>query len=167
MHQIVFSTKRTFHGFLRGTRKLLASFGLTAARFDLLYVVQDGQRWHSGPRSARQSDIVRKLGVTRSVVSRMVRSLEALGLVTREVAGDARTRTVTLTEKGTRVVRAALHVVLRTVDRLVTNSLCHGYHLRRDRRLVAMATLEDALWTFRRDFGDRATLYFPWGHPDD
>jgi hypothetical protein len=30
-----------------------------------------------------------------------------------------------------------------------------------------MANLESFLHVLRRDFGDTATLYYAWGHPDD
>jgi hypothetical protein len=30
-----------------------------------------------------------------------------------------------------------------------------------------MDMLESHLHVLRRDFGDTATLYYPWGHPDD
>jgi hypothetical protein len=30
-----------------------------------------------------------------------------------------------------------------------------------------MDQLESYLDVLRRDFGDTATLYYPWGHPDD
>jgi hypothetical protein len=30
-----------------------------------------------------------------------------------------------------------------------------------------MEWLESYLRVLRRDFGDTATLYYPWGHPDD
>ena len=41
MHAIFFGLKRAHHGTLRITRRALIALGLTAARFDLLYAVQD------------------------------------------------------------------------------------------------------------------------------
>ena len=39
MNQIFFASKRAFHSILRVTRRPLRSLGLTAARFDVLYVL--------------------------------------------------------------------------------------------------------------------------------
>src|SRR5271163_4708955 len=104
MNEIALGVKRTFHGFLRITRRRLASVGLTAARSDMLYAVRkDG--WALGRDRAaeiRQSDLRRALGVSATVVSRMVRALETLGLVERHrcLDTDRRQIQVTLTKKG-------------------------------------------------------------------
>ncbi len=77
MHTVFFGLKRAFHGTLRVTRGALATFGLTAARFDMLYIVaKEGS-------SLTQRRLQRALGVAAATVSRMLRSLEKLGLVER------------------------------------------------------------------------------------
>ena len=91
MNAIFYASKRVFHGALRVTRSSFLSVapGLTAARFDLMYALtcrSGGDRYRdrfSGQR-LRQSDLWRKLGVTPPVVARMLRSLEALGWITRQ-----------------------------------------------------------------------------------
>src|SRR5277367_5509039 len=91
MNEIALGAKRTFHGFLRITRRRLASVGLTGARFDMLYAVRRQGRFLSGEEDSielRQSDLRRILGVTATVVSRMVRALERLGLVARRRETD-------------------------------------------------------------------------------
>ena len=84
VHNIFFGLKRAHHGTLRITRKLLAAFGLTAARFDLLYAVKKERR------GILQSALRKVLGVSRATVSRMLASLEELGLVRRTFAKQDR-----------------------------------------------------------------------------
>ena len=74
MHHIFFSLKRTHHRALAYSRQLSIPYGLTPARFDMLYAIdrhRDSLLW--------QSHLRRLLGVTAATISRMVRSLEALG----------------------------------------------------------------------------------------
>src|SRR5262245_2263548 len=122
MNAIYFGAKRTFHGFLRIMRGPLKENGITAARFDLMYAVHKNDR--KGTRTyglVRQSDLWRTLGVTPSVVCRMLKALEGLGLVRREVPryGDRRQRQVLLTEKGRQCVRDAYQLTVRLVKRIV------------------------------------------------
>ncbi|HEV3193128.1 MAG TPA: MarR family transcriptional regulator, partial [Polyangiaceae bacterium] len=122
--------------------------------------------WAGG--ATRQSDLRRTLGVTASVVSRMLRSLEALGWVQRTRSGyDRRQREVTLTEPGRERIHTAYKTLLRAAQRLVSQAICFGQHRNRDARFRHVATLEQYLAGIRRHFGDIASLYYPWGHPDD
>jgi DNA-binding MarR family transcriptional regulator len=115
-----------------------------------------------------QSELWRTLGVTPSVVSRILHSLEELGLIRREVApDDRRQREVLLTEKGRQCVREAYRMVVRWVLRFVYEVICWGKHRDPDERFTHMSTLEDYLIALRRYSRDSATLYYPWGHPDD
>jgi DNA-binding MarR family transcriptional regulator len=165
MNAIAFGTKRAFHGFLRVTRKALASVGLTAARFDLMQPLL-GERGDSA-YSVRQSELRRVLGVTAGVVSRMLAALEALGLVERTRGYDKRQRVVTLTARGIDCLRRARRLLLRGVQRIVCDAICFGRSRDPQERFVHMQALESYLLVLRRDFGDTATLYYPWGHPDD
>ncbi|MGH7297556.1 MAG: MarR family winged helix-turn-helix transcriptional regulator [Polyangiaceae bacterium] len=168
MNHIAFSTKRAFHGFLRVSRKLLASFELTAARFDLLYALPGGGGPHDYSLPLLQSELRRKLGVTAGVISRMVRALEQLGWVTREVwSRDTRQRLVRLTKQGEARMRKARRAVVRSMEKLVYDAICFGNPRDPGRRFQAMADLESFLGVLRRHFGDGATLYYAWGHPDD
>jgi DNA-binding MarR family transcriptional regulator len=161
MNAIAFGTKRTFHSFLRITRKALASFGLTAARFDMLSALK-------GYMFRHQTELRRALGVSASVVSRMLDALEALGLVERTVdRTDRRRRFVELTKRGEACIAAAAKALLRPVRRLVFMAICFGKHRDPNQVFLRMEALESALRVLRRDFGDTATLYYPWGHPDD
>jgi DNA-binding MarR family transcriptional regulator len=164
MNAIAFGTKRTFHGFLRVTRKALASVGLTAARFDLMQPLL--ATYGGAVYSVRQSKLRRELGVTAGVVSRMLRALEALGLVERTRDYDRRQRIVTLTARGKDCLRRARRLLLRGVQRIVCDAICFG-RSRDPQWYIDMDALEGYLQALRRDFGDTATLYYPWGHPDD
>ena len=171
MNAITFATKRAFHAFLRITRKPLLGCapGLTAARFDLMYVLWTGQGLESfWNGTVLQSDVRRALGVSAPVVSRMLRALEQLGWVRRGPAQtDRRQREVTLTEAGVACIRGAHQALRRAVGKLVDVAICFGHHRDRDRRFVHMETLESYLRTLGKGWGDTARLYFGWGHPDD
>jgi DNA-binding MarR family transcriptional regulator len=165
MNAIAFGTKRAFHAFLRLTRKGFASVGLTAARFDLLYGAIRGR---IGDRDVvLQSTLRRKLGVTAGVVSRMLGALEVLGWIVREVPDfDRRQRVVKLTAKGQAGFKDAYRLLVRSVRRLVYEAICFGHHRDLTQRWADMDQLESYLLVLR-DLGDTATLYCPWGYPDD
>jgi DNA-binding MarR family transcriptional regulator len=103
------------------------------------------------------------------VVSRMVRSLQRLGLVVRrrESEGDRRQMLVALTAAGLETLKNACRLLIKGVQRIVYRVICFGRHRDPWERLLAMETLEDYLRALRKDFGDSATLYYSWGHPDD
>jgi len=169
MNAITFGTKRAFHGFLRVTRKPLASMGLTAARFDLLWALLTERREEWGSRGVWQSNLRRWLGVTAPVVTRMLRALETIGLVrrAREERGDRRQVRVWLTDTGQRCILEAQSAMLRAMRRLVYMAICFGQHRDPSKRLIHMDTVEGYLRALRSTFGDTATLYYAWGHPDD
>jgi len=151
------------------TRKQLVDLGLTAARFDLLSVLVRRRRGDLCTPGVRQSQIRRMLGVTAPVVTRMVRALEALGLVQRwrEQFGDRRQVRVQLTEAGEKCILKARGVMLPAMTRMVYRAICFGAHRSAEARFVHMATLEGYLDGLRKRFRDTAGLYYPWGHPDD
>jgi DNA-binding MarR family transcriptional regulator len=171
MNAIYFGAKRVFHGFLRITRKPFEANELTAARFDLMVVVHkyyssEGAKY----RPLLQSDVWRELGVTPSVVCRMLRSLEGLGLVRRRVperGRDRRQREVALTDKGKQCFREAYRMVVRWVQRFVYAVICYGKHRDPWERFRHMEELESYLRVLRKYSRDTAKLRYAWGHPDD
>ena len=169
VNAITFGTKRAFHGFLRVTRKQLVEMGLTAARFDLLSALVKCRPGALCAPGVRQSAIRRMLGVTAPVVTRMVRALERLGLVRRwrEQNWDRRQVLVALTEAGERCILKAHVAMLPAVSRMVLRAICFGKDGSASARFQHMDTLESYLRSMRRRFGDTATLYYRWGHPDD
>lgn len=104
MHNAFFGLKRAYYATLGLTRRTLHKMGLTAARMDLLYLVNKTKR---GPTP--QSALWRTLGVVPSVVSRMLKRLEDLNYVVRKVDPyDKRERLVSLTIKGRARIRRAI-----------------------------------------------------------
>jgi DNA-binding MarR family transcriptional regulator len=171
MNANFFGLKRAYHGTLRLTRASLARLGLTAARFDLLYALPHRfQRFEPG---MRQSALRGQLGVSRPTVSRMLVSLERLGLVYRKRSlADGRQRIVALTRQGRTLIRKAERIFIHSgwaqlaldtaLDVDPQASLwCDDVHC-----LFQMDKLEGLLRRLRVTFGDVATLYYPW-HPDD
>ena len=165
MHAILFGLKRAWHGSLRTTRHALASLGLTAARFDLLYAAHAC----NPDCPITQRELRRTLGVNRTTVSRMLGSLEALGLVTRERSyGDRRTRLVSLTDAGrSRIERAIDRLIGSGAAQLVVDSAVAGEPWFDEMAcLYAGDAFESFLYRIRGAFRDRATLCYPW-QPDD
>ena len=91
MNAVFFGLKRAHQSTLRITRPMLHAMGLTAARFDMLFVLlesPEGRGWtlgrRPGPNSGLLQSRLRKiLGVSRPTVSRMLASLEELGILVR------------------------------------------------------------------------------------
>ena len=165
MHAIFFGLKRAHHGTLRITRRILAALGLTAARFDLLYAVKKATRY-----GVNQSALRKVLGVSRATVSRMLASLEELGLVRRKVStADRRQRWVTLTTKGRwRIAFAHRHLTRSGWAQLAIDSALEGDHAPfrwcdQAACLEATASLHVTLGRIRHGFYDFATLDYPSG----
>jgi DNA-binding MarR family transcriptional regulator len=115
-----------------------------------------------------QREVQRALGVSASVVSRMLRSLERLGWVIRKrSASDRRQFEVTLSQAGTACIREAYAALKSAAKRLVYLAICFGRHRDPGQRFVHMETLESYLGTMRKQWFDTAQLYYRWGHPDD
>jgi DNA-binding MarR family transcriptional regulator len=163
MNALFFGIKRAFHGTLRVFRRALTSLGLTAARFDLLYIVLK-------ERGLLQRELQRALGVAAPTVSRMLASLEELGLVVREVdEEDRRQRYVELTKEGRRsVIRAArllIHsgLVDLTIDSALSPADWHDPSVRSRGRDECFRPLRLLRYAYR----DLATNHYPFGHCED
>lgn len=166
MHAIAFGAKRVFHSFLRVTRKpLLLWPGLTGARFDLLSSFLEGEYRRPRCVELRQSEVRRALGVCASVVSRMVRALRERGWVARRRdPEDRRSWRLSLTPEGEQVIRAARRLLLRAVERLVTDAICTRWYRGPDHRFTALITCTQYLGAIRYRFADQATLEYLWWH---
>ncbi len=163
MHAIFFGLKRAHHGTLRITRDVLAKMGLTAARFDMLYAIKERRG------DTLQSGLGRTLGVCRATVSRMLASLEELGLVQRRPhSTDRRRKIVTLTTLGRwRIAFAYRHISRSGWAQLAVDSALGGkgseYHwYDRDECVAATSRLDGMLGQLRHAFFDRAKLDYPW-----
>ena len=164
MHAIFFGLKRAHHGTRRITRRVLAPLGLTAARFDLLYAVKKKRR------GMNQSALRKVLGVSRATVSRMLGSLEELGLVRRTVpTEDRRQKLVELTTKGRwRIAFAHRHLTRSGWAQLAIDTALAGQYTEYrwcDEAACSEATgsLQNMLADVRRGFYDFATLEYPSG----
>jgi DNA-binding MarR family transcriptional regulator len=165
MHAAMYGLKRSYWGSLGTTRKRLKEIGLTAARFDLLYVL----RKHRGPLGQRH--IHRILGVTHPVVSRMLKSLHLLGLTAREKRlSDKREWMISLTPAGRTLIRKAVFefITRRRAWRIVQEGLCPNMPPdinRENEALFRMAALDAMLNNLRYGFRARGTLDYAWS-PD-
>jgi DNA-binding MarR family transcriptional regulator len=163
MHTIFFGLKRAHHSTLHLTRAALARMGLTAARFDLLYAVKQNRN------CVTQTGLCRLLGVCRATVSRMLASLEKLGLVRRSISlVDRRRKEVHLTNRGRwRIARAHREFTRSGWAQLAVDSAlgAEGQMYRwydEDDCREATSLLESLLGYIRKAFGDRARLVYPW-----
>jgi DNA-binding MarR family transcriptional regulator len=164
MHAIFFGLKRAHHGTLRITRKVLAALGLTAARFDMLYAVK------KSTCGMVQSALRKVLGVSRATVSRMLASLEQLGLVRRTVSTrDRRQKLVELTTKGRwRIAFGHRQLTRSGWAQLAVDSALAGKYREfqwcdENACGEATASLHETLSTIREGFYDFATLDYPLG----
>jgi DNA-binding MarR family transcriptional regulator len=158
MNTTFFGLKRAYHGTLRLTRRVLARLGLTAARFDLLYIVLKHGRFMV------QRDLREALGVTAPTVSRMLASLEELGLLRRQpLEEDLRHRSITLTQSGRECIQRAIGHLLRSgyAKLAVDSALCPEDWF--DERACARASsaLDSTLQRVRDAYGDVATPDYP------
>ncbi len=168
MDAIMFGLKRAYQSTLTLGRAICSKFapGLTPARLDMLYAIHD-----NAMNYVTQMKLRRLLGVSRPTVSRMLKSLEGLGWVERSPGPylDRRTRKVRLTERGVALLKRVLAAILATrmVKFVVDVSLTMGRFWDAGRCLVERDRTEGILQRIRSDFGDTASLYYPWDHPDD
>lgn len=159
MHSIFFGLKRAHLCVLRVTRVLLRGRELTPARFDMMRIVA------RHPFGVAQSKIQALLGVSAATVSRMLKSLELLGFVVRKrLIEDGRCSLVEVTRLGRdRVTDAAYALVHSGVaERMVLRGL--GFERRAAR--PRMKSLQRALSSMRRIYGDRSPFEHPWFYGD-
>jgi len=143
MNTIFFGLKRSYYATLIGARTLTKRYGLTPARFDLMFLLQDVEQ--------SQSSLWAALGVSRSTVSRMLQSLEELGLIERSRGYfgriDRRQRTVSLTQKGAELLKRALSGVLGTgISDIMMRSTAALYDYS---RVGIESAIRDLEWHFR------------------
>jgi DNA-binding MarR family transcriptional regulator len=105
--------KRAHLGMERLGRKLLEPFGLTPARFDLLNTIADCEK------PMPQKELWKRLGVVRSAVCEMLKSLIKLALVKRYRAADSRTWIVQLTKSGRELTKRAYDALVNGGDATV------------------------------------------------
>jgi len=167
MHAILFGMKRAFQASLRVMRRPLEPFGLTPARFDMLWCIHQLDV-DDEACPVLQSDVRKRLGVTAPTVTRMLRSLEALGLVQRERdIFDRRQIVVGLTREGLeRILTAYAHFVERkAAERAIRSAMREGRPFREqppdeESASCAMGRFARLLDRIRQGFRDRADLHY-------
>ena len=123
MHGVLFAVKRTHLDGLRVERRLLERTGRTPARFHLVQAMARNAGY-LGRVGCLQKELWPVLGVSRATVSRMLGSLEKLGLVQRSVvAKDRRNRFVELTRAGAAWFRLARRVAVADAARVIEAAL--------------------------------------------
>ena len=159
MNRWFFALKRAWQSTLRLCRFILKDMGMTAARYDMLCAIK-GERGRTSQKRLREI-----LGVTRPTVSKMLRSLEALGFVRRSVNPvDERCKDVWLTEAGA----AALAFVYKKVVRPGWVHFALAWTMApRTRKLLParfcddeMMQLDRHLWRIRRGYCDTGSLSY-------
>lgn len=174
MNYYFFALKRSFHAALRVTRGVAAAFGLTPARADMLYAIfrvrVAGYEGAAGRGSLTQRELRRELGVSAPTVSRMVRSLEALGFVKRcRSIHDGRTLDICLTDDGWRRVRAMFYEIFKwdifglALDCALSRSPLPTNDDQLERQRYDLYELTSRI---RLAFRDRATLEYPNFDPE-
>ena len=163
MDAMFFSLKRAHHASLRFGHEATKEFGLTPARFDLLFALK--QHRDESPLAMTQHELRGILGVSAPTVSRMLRSLERLALVWRGPRAPRRSRAVGLTFRGRMLIRRATRRLFfsgfarRVADRAIRR-------FRKELDFERRGSLDEKLKAIRQYFGDAATLSYQ-GDPDD
>lgn len=158
MHDLMFRFKRAHLSAVAFGKLLLRKFGLTPARFDVLYVVV------SNGNGVLQSDIWEALGLHRSTISKMCKRLEELGLVERfEAHARGHETIVQLTYEGITVVDKVMKYVFMTEGpRFAFGTVLSRIEpdveafISKLRRLTERAA---------RNLGDTSTLLYPIHQP--
>jgi DNA-binding MarR family transcriptional regulator len=159
MHTLFYSLRRADLQSLAFQRSILREFGITPARYLMLFVIGTvGMELGAKSRWMFQSGIRRKLGVSRMTVSVMLRSLEEEGWVkrTRERAGDKRQIMVQLTERAMRLLRDVHRKVIR--PGVVWFAIYTALGMTGD-KVGALKYWADR---FREKFDDPSEFYYPW-----
>ena len=169
MHQIFFLFKRCYWGIQNKLRwPLKKDFDITPARVDMLYAIEKSPCVE--PAAQEQRRLAEKLGVTRSVVSRMLKAMERRGWIRREKAEyDRRMWLVSVTEKGQELLDRVMRRFVKSgrVAHWVYRGLMDAWWWKRTLRFERLLFFEDDLQCFRKNFNGGGTLYYPFGHPDD
>jgi DNA-binding MarR family transcriptional regulator len=159
MHALFFRLKRAYQAPLNTFNRRLRSVSLTCARYDLLHALKS--------RLGRlQSELWRTLGVTRPVVCRMLKALEAMKLVRRRVAEDRRQRFVELTPRGRALLDSGTlgYWIGEDVEIAMDTAIADRCVWDRDERIRLFDRAEALLDRVRNTFGDYAFLDYDWCH---
>jgi DNA-binding MarR family transcriptional regulator len=163
MHPFFFAMKRAYYATLRWSRGWLKPLGMTPARLDLLLLI-------AGEGGAQeQAWLVRAVGVTRSVLSRMISRMVELGLLKKNRHPmDRRRNFIWLTPRSKELLETIEEEVLkwRVTDLALASILAPRSWFDAAKVDAALGRLERPLWNLRRELGDVSARRFgsdPWG----
>lgn len=115
---------------------------LNAAGFDGIRLPHMAVLQFPGPDGVRPGTLAERAGISKQAVNQLLRSLEALGYLTRSDAPDERrARIVRLTRRG-RAAYTQIHAILRTIEREWSEELG-------DREFAHLKTLLLRVWDGR------------------
>jgi len=155
MHEVMFRLKRAHLRAVEFAKPLAALFGLTPARFDVLYVLK-----HSSAYVLSQRQIGDELGLAPATISKILERMEACGLVRRDwFSEDRRAKAVTMTSRGFDAIGAAVHAFLRLDKMRAAYRAIHGTDPQKSQAFLAM--VRRSLRKIAGHFGDRSTLAYP------
>jgi DNA-binding MarR family transcriptional regulator len=158
MEATFFAMKRGYYATLRYSWGQLKGTGVTPARLDLMRCIRDASN------SVVQCALWERLGVARSTMSRMLGSLERLGLVRRDYTSRRRRSAVcSLTDRGKQVVNGILERLVEpgVVARAVSRAL--GPYARRVHRFARIAAARLSHAFVGKGFGCERAY---WGSDD-
>ena len=181
MHPVSFQLKRGHLSAVRVGRGIFMGAkvaDMTPARFDILFLIHNHlPKWISVLTgfSVEQREIKRRLGLSAPTISRMLKRLTQLGLVTRGRTGsDARRKVVTLTEEGVRRIRQAIQAVFggqhlkRLYEQFVVKRMPRGSRRYRRRRIVdAVFSLFAQILAVGRHLGNTSSEVYGLNYEPD
>jgi DNA-binding MarR family transcriptional regulator len=159
MHALFFEIKTAYLSAQVVARRIAREIDLTPARFDRLFAISE-----RGPfQGTRQDELRRKLHVSTSNVSRMVRALERLGWVERtRDREDRRTWRIRLTPRAEEMLGADGLLARKCLQKVVRKVVCGGKSV-----IDTMLSLEPLIYRVLALTGRPLDPLYPYGHPDD
>jgi DNA-binding MarR family transcriptional regulator len=160
MDSTMFSVKRAFLRTVSFGRQALEPFGLTPARFDLMFLLRDNPY-------RPQGDLWKILGLHPSTVSKMLKRLDQLNLVWRNGDPEDERRTLCrLSPDGEKALEAAIAELVANgaIEAFVADSI--GGNRLECKRSVAVLNLQEGLLRLRRQFLDSARLLYVFDPAD-
>ena len=158
MHALLFSLKRTYWSALLRTRQLALIFGITPARFDMLYAIANHSEF-----GLTQAGLSRILGVSGATVSRMLDSLEELGLVIRiDSRFDRRCNELRLTTEGTERLELVKSALMDSGAMELVVTLIFAFCWTSPSAIQDLLSVDNHFLVVRRNLDDPATLHYPW-----
>jgi len=159
MHEVMFRLKRAHLRAVEFAKPLAQAFGLTPARFDVLYAIQIAG--HAGTREVSQKVIRNALGLSAATISKILARMEKRGLVTRARSFvDRRRSEVVITSYGLAAFGAAVHAFLRLgILQGVYETIYGGGDAAQSKGFLTR--MRNGLRKVARRFGDRSSIAYP------